>query len=751
MAESYQNTTFASDELQNPGLLVRKNTGDPSQPQTEKPFHYTYLKEFRVEQCQLFLQHKCSQHRPFTCFYWHFLNQRRRRPKKKKDGTFNYSPDEYCSQYNETTGECPQRDECPYLHRVAGDVERRYHLRYYKTSPCVHETDPRGLCVKNGAHCAFAHGPADLRQPVYDIRELQAMEQEEKGENRQIIPEDPRWNDTKFVLATYKTEPCKKPPRLCRQGYACPQYHNNRDRRRSPVKYKYRSTPCPNVKHGDEWGDPNACENGDSCPYCHTRTEQQFHPEIYKSTKCNDMQQTGNCPRGPFCAFAHPEQDSMIALNTVTKGGGISIIPDKEILQRGISQSSHSSLGESPQPSPASQQPIARPHRSMSTSACMAYSSVAEHGMNMNSPLSTSAPSYEKAPGSGRRSGSITSRDGDMMPSHHIGSECRTLNKQSSSSSFYASSNTVESVVENALDDLHLGLDDIDIGDIDRDLNDNASIGSSIGSGPLGSAPLHVFQNVGSDPVTIPGSEMIRNQSITSQTSTSPTSPLGQLGFFAPAQNHIGFVRSPSGKNNQHSSSFFDGMNVQSPKQQLTSPLGLSAVTDAQRLSEEVVALRSKLSSYEESWNQAKHACEAWKREASEQCEKSKSLDRERMMLQIKLSEAETELKNLRDEIEARHGGPHIYSLKNVNELDSLSILELKQIHKQLKVDISRLEKVISKKETLLCTVCENSERSCLTFPCSHCVMCEHCAAKKEECPFCHTAIQQKNAIFIPL
>ena len=48
--------------------------------------------------------------------------------------------------------------------------------------------------MKNGAHCAFAHGPADLRQPVYDIRELQAMEQEEKGENRQIIPEDPRWN-----------------------------------------------------------------------------------------------------------------------------------------------------------------------------------------------------------------------------------------------------------------------------------------------------------------------------------------------------------------------------------------------------------------------------------------------------------------------------------------------------------------------------------------------------------------------------
>lgn len=67
----------------------------------------------------------------------------------------------------------------------------------------------------------------------------------------------------------------------------------------------FRSTPCPNVKHGDEWGEPTSCENGETCMYCHTRTEQQFHPEIYKSSKCNDVQQSGYCPRGAFCAFAH--------------------------------------------------------------------------------------------------------------------------------------------------------------------------------------------------------------------------------------------------------------------------------------------------------------------------------------------------------------------------------------------------------------------------------------------------------------
>ncbi|XP_070269433.1 putative E3 ubiquitin-protein ligase UNKL isoform X2 [Myotis yumanensis] len=300
-----------------------------SPPQTEKPTHYRYLKEFRTEQCSLFVQHKCTQHRPFTCFHWHFLNQRRRRPLRRRDGTFNYSPDVYCSKYDEASGVCPDGDECPYLHRTTGDTERKYHLRYYKTGTCIHETDARGHCVKNGPHCAFAHGPLDLRPPVCDIRELQAQEALQNGQLgggdgipdlqpgvlasqamiEKILGEDPRWQDTNFVLGSYKTEQCPKPPRLCRQGYACPHYHNSRDRRRNPRRFQYRSTPCPSVKHGDEWGEPSRCDSGDSCQYCHSRTEQQFHPEIYKSTKCNDMRQTGYCPRGPFCAFAHVEKN----------------------------------------------------------------------------------------------------------------------------------------------------------------------------------------------------------------------------------------------------------------------------------------------------------------------------------------------------------------------------------------------------------------------------------------------------------
>ena len=73
--------------------------------------HCRYLKEFRVEQCPLFLQHKCQQHRPFTCFNWHFQNQRRRRPHRRHDGTFAYSADVYCTKYDETTGICCDGEE----------------------------------------------------------------------------------------------------------------------------------------------------------------------------------------------------------------------------------------------------------------------------------------------------------------------------------------------------------------------------------------------------------------------------------------------------------------------------------------------------------------------------------------------------------------------------------------------------------------------------------------------------------------
>ncbi|XP_043349968.1 putative E3 ubiquitin-protein ligase UNKL isoform X4 [Dermochelys coriacea] len=447
-----------------------------------------YLKEFRTEQCPLFLQHKCTQHRPFTCFHWHFLNQRRRRPIRRRDGTFNYSPDVYCTKYDETTGICPDGDDCPYLHRTTGDTERKYHLRYYKTGTCIHETDARGHCVKNGLHCAFAHGPHDLRPPVYDIRELQAQEALQNGqlgggENipdlqpgilasqamiEKILSEEPRWLDTNFILAGYKTEQCTKPPRLCRQGYACPHYHNSRDRRRNPRRFKYRSTPCPSVKHADEWGEPSKCENGDNCQYCHSRTEQQFHPEIYKSTKCNDIRQTGYCPRGPFCAFAHVEKDTM---NVVILQTGCQSKPGAHLFSAdsiGIANEWSSSLNSTNNITNNNGQSGNVKQKSLTADN---YQKISEQDNKQNhlSVFSVVNP----------LASSITSSITSSLASS-IGSDNSSPTALSAISAkalpFYPGSNTVESVIGSALD-LHFS--DISVASLDKELEDqeNSDLG----------------------------------------------------------------------------------------------------------------------------------------------------------------------------------------------------------------------------------------------------------------------------------
>ncbi|XP_066546309.1 putative E3 ubiquitin-protein ligase UNKL isoform X2 [Amia ocellicauda] len=554
---------------------------------------FNYLKEFRTEQCPLFLQHKCTQHRPFTCFHWHFLNQRRRRPIRRRDGTFNYSPDVYCTKYDETTGICPDGDDCPYLHRTTGDTERKYHLRYYKTGTCIHETDARGHCVKNGLHCAFAHGPHDLRPPVYDIREIQAQEALQNGQLgagegipdlqpgvlasqamiEKTLTEDPRWQDTNFVLANYKTEQCTKPPRLCRQGYACPHYHNSRDRRRNPRKFKYRSTPCPNVKHGDEWGEPSKCDSGDSCQYCHSRTEQQFHPEIYKSTKCNDMRQTGYCPRGPFCAFAHVERISssdepMSSLLTVMHSGSQSKPGSQQYSECPVSEwcgnansigstannngqmvnvsctsspTVTSGSGSNSSLSPVG--PISRPKCFTNGSLCSESTT-----SNVSSPTSN----YPKAPGFEREdqaknmkvhpmdgsqklmdhekqnlisvfsvvnplASSITSSITSSLASS-IGSDSSsptTLSTMNAKATpFYPGSNTVESVIGSALD---LNFSDINVS-LDKELEDQEN-------SDLGLTNQRLLG--GSAPVNIPGS-LARSSSLHSSSSLS-ASPLSSL------------------------------------------------------------------------------------------------------------------------------------------------------------------------------------------------------------------------------
>ncbi|KAM9598323.1 putative E3 ubiquitin-protein ligase UNKL isoform 4-T4 [Morphnus guianensis] len=725
---------------------VSRGGGSGGSPQTEQPTHYTYLKEFRTEQCPLFLQHKCTQHRPFTCFHWHFLNQRRRRPIRRRDGTFNYSPDVYCTKYDETTGICSDGDDCPYLHRTTGDTERKYHLRYYKTGTCIHETDARGHCVKNGIHCAFAHGPHDLRPPVYDIRELQAQETLQNGQLgcgegipdlqpgilasqamiEKILSEDPRWQDTNFVLAGYKTEQCTKPPRLCRQGYACPHYHNSRDRRRNPRKFKYRSTPCPNVKHADEWGEPSRCESGDSCQYCHSRTEQQFHPEIYKSTKCNDMRQTGYCPRGPFCAFAHVEKDTM---NVVILQTGCQSKPGAHLFSTdsiGIANEWSSSLNSTNSITNSSGQ---SGNISCSSSPTVTSSSGSSSSLSPLGPLcrqrslangvlcsesstsgvSSPTSSYPKAPGFEREDQAkhrsfpaenqqkINEQDNKQnhlsvfsavnpLASSITSSLASSLGSDTSSPTtvsaisakappFYSGSNTVESVIGSALD---LHFNDVNVASIERELEDQE--GSDLGLASLNGVTGSIWDFV--------------------------------TGSFSPSPSPV------------LSSGTTPSISSNTSGNELT------------RVRQELDDAKRKLKQWEESWQQVKQACDAWQKEAQEAKERANIADADKQLALQKKEEVENKLKKLKAQLAACLSTTLPYT-KNYGDIEKISLPKLRSLQNRLHLDLETIDEVIFQLQSKKCIVCQEGDRSIILNPCQHYVLCDHCAAAQEECPCC--------------
>ncbi|KAK6311675.1 hypothetical protein J4Q44_G00173390 [Coregonus suidteri] len=756
---------------------VSKTAANAS-PQTEKPTHYTYLKEFRTEQCPLFLQHKCTQHRPFTCFHWHFLNQRRRRPIRRRDGTFNYSPDVYCTKYDETTGICPDGEDCPYLHRTTGDTERKYHLRYYKTGTCIHETDARGHCVKNGLHCAFAHGPHDLRPPVYDIREIQAQEALQNGQLgsgegipdlqpgvlasqamiEKTLTEDPRWQDTNFVLANYKTEQCTKPPRLCRQGYACPHYHNSRDRRRNPRKFKYRSTPCPNVKHGDEWGEPSKCDSGDSCQYCHSRTEQQFHPEIYKSTKCNDMRQTGYCPRGPFCAFAHVEripstEETMNSLLTAMQSGSQAKLGSQQYSEcpvsewgssaNSISSSNNGQVGNvsysnSPTVTPSSgSNSSLSPIGPIGRSKCLTNGSLCSE--STTSSVSSLTSNYPKAPGFEREdqiknhkghsdqkmmdqdkqthnsvfsgmnplASSITSSITSSLASS-IGSDSSsptTLSTMNAKATpFYPGSNTVESVIGSALD---LNFCDINVASLDKEFEEQENKSIGLSQRMLG----------GSAPVNIPGS-FARSSSLNSNSSlsASPLSSLSQclLSGMAPQQSQPqglltkpehGLLGTPTSSQNTlglngGASSIWDFVsgNFSPSPSPVFSSLGSTTVSssaDLNRLFRELDEAKRKIKQWEDAWHQVKQACEAWQKDSHDAKEQAKSAEAERQLAEQKREDKERKLKELQGDFDVLCRSPGTPLLRSYGDLDQLPLPKLHSIQSQLRTDLDLIDGVI--------------------------------------------------------
>lgn len=618
-----------------------------------------------------------------------------------------------------------------------------------------------------------------------------------------ILGEEPRWQDTTYVLGHYKTEQCKKPPRLCRQGYACPYYHNSKDRRRSPRQNKYRSSPCPNVKHADEWGDPSKCESGDSCQYCHTRTEQQFHPEIYKSTKCNDMQQSGSCPRGPFCAFAHVEQSllcddlqSPSAVSSPTQTGPIMYMPSAAGDSVPVSPSSPhapdfssvwgkmSHLPTSPTPAAILCASIGSPtHRCGSPSGSLGKPQNLD-SLGFHGDLSGS---YKKAPGCEREDSTGTDylksfksqaklkphpmehrgQDQSLLQSKQdalgimpLGSPLTSSISSSITSSlaatppspaaisgtpgmnanalpFYPTSDTVESVIESALDDLDLN--DFGVAALEKSF-DNTTVATSGGIMIGGS----LMQS--SAPVNIPGSL----GSSASFHSTSPSPPVSISSHFmhqtpgAHSQSENTFLSTSAtpgslglnGMNNSIWEHFVSGS--YSPG---TSPAFPSGAGGAElvRLRQELEEASNTIKQWEDSWKQAKQACDAWKKEAEEANERATAASMECELAREQRDALEQQVKKLQEELERIPGTQDSKLLSSVSELETLPLATLYSIQKQLHASLERVEKAIYQLQSVKCHKCQDQNRAMLQ--CQHGVLCEVCAAEDGDCPNCQLNI----------
>nr|XP_033816531.1 RING finger protein unkempt homolog isoform X2 [Geotrypetes seraphini] len=545
-------------------------------------------------------------------------------------------------------------------------------------------------------------------------------------------------SDTTYVLGNYKTDQCKKPPRLCRQGYACPYYHNSKDRRRSPRKHKYRSSPCPNVKHGDEWGDPSKCENGDACQYCHTRTEQQFHPEIYKSTKCNDMQQSGSCPRGPFCAFAHVEQSvlcedlqSSSAVSSPTQMGPIMYMPSAAGDSVPVSPSSP----HAPDLSNVWNKSGQLPTSPTSTTQAKLKSQSLEHRNQEQSVLQSKQDMLGilpvGSPLTSSISSSITSSLAATPPSPAGTSNIPGMN--ANALPFYPTSDTVESVIESALDDLDLN--EFGVAALEKSF-DSSSVpppsGIMIGGSLLQS----------SAPVNIPGSL----GSSTSFHSASPSPPVSLSSHFLhQSQGHLSQSDNNFlGSSASHGSLGLNGMNssiwehfVSGSLSPSTSPAFLSGQSGAElvRLRQELDDAGSTIKQWEESWKQAKQACDAWKKEAEEANERANTANIECDLAREQRDALELQVNKLQEELERIHGGQDPQLVRPFSDLEELPLSTLYNLQKQLRANLERIEKVVFQMQSVKCLKCQEQNR--VVLQCQHAVLCDVCAAE-DECPICH-------------
>ncbi|KAK2180220.1 hypothetical protein NP493_453g03075 [Ridgeia piscesae] len=121
------------------------------------------------------------------------------------------------------------------------------------------------------------------------------------------------------------------------------------------------------------------------------------------------------------------------------------------------------------------------------------------------------------------------------------------------------------------------------------------------------------------------------------------------------------------------------------------------------------------------------------------------------------------QLAKLRQETERLHdGGFSVMPPNVVQTLESLPIMK-QPLQTQLSSEIdpndhatntanmAHLAQMLCQSAAMKCMVCRDKNRSVAVAPCNHYVLCDACAAKTADCPYCHVHISQRSNIVLPL
>lgn len=196
----------------------------------------------------------------------------------------------------------PQSNPMPYppmnnarLPPSNAPVNRGANNIFYKTRLCANFKN--GSC-RNGENCNYAHGIDDIRQPPPNWQELVTVRDEDR-------PLTGNWEDDQKIIHRMKL--CKK----FNNGEECPYGDRCNFRHEEPAKFRedssrYRENAAISIgTTGAPMPHASSTSLEENRPNTGINTFL-VNPKPYWKTKiCNKWEQTGNCPFGEKCHFAH--------------------------------------------------------------------------------------------------------------------------------------------------------------------------------------------------------------------------------------------------------------------------------------------------------------------------------------------------------------------------------------------------------------------------------------------------------------